>query len=658
MSWLFLAGIGIGFSPATWAQSLDWNWVGFNHLSKAVIDQELPPLPEELSQGEVEFWVQQVEISFLRQAKDQGFFGATIHSTVQRLSAPLSSPSQVSTSPEEWEIEFKITEGPQYQFGTLALEIAIDSTTPPKTFPERNAWPRYLNAKQLRSESGELYNLDDLLRDRRTLTRQFSQAGFVNVKLGDSSRIDDKAHRVDITFRVQTGQAVIFDTLILRNTRARSRDTLQGLTRSSLLRDLVPYARGDTLRGRRNEALIEKLQYTGVFNFVRLEDSLTVGADGRSALILRTEEKIPGSIRGELFYETQYGAGLSGEARHGNVAGTLNDARVGAGLAWNKQHALLAYGSPLTFGQLLRFDNELTVEWFQDKLPDANLFDGDFRAANIASLSKPVTRWLRLLSGAELEYAVRYAEAEEELGALRREYASNFNWVNSAFISFLDKTSNPAKGWRAALTWGNGGPIYEKGEILIGQDRHNWVEAKNAWYWYPPGLKPIKLAARLDGGRFFGVGGLNAGRFLLGGPRNVRSRNFQTICPDQAYPGEGNCPVKDKNFVLAYGLGSAELRLSPFDFSYVNPKHKWAWIKPLELVAFVDYGKVWDLEDEAEDFTQETFYSSGFGLGKSAGFGFRYPLLGIFNLRLDFPSAWGADKPWTQRWILDLAQAF
>src|SRR5690606_887246 len=219
-----------------------------------------------------------------------------------------------------------------------------------------------------------------------------------------------------VIYTVERGDAVVFDTLIVRSRRTPAAgigDSVEGLTRESLLRSFFTYSRGDTLRISLNDEVIEKLQSTGQFNLVRLEDELidtTPGAGaggGRSRLILETEEKVPGRLGGSVFYETQYGFGVSAQTSHSNLAGTLQEGRAGASIAERRQTAQLGYGSPLLFGTLLRFDNDLTTEWYQDKLPDENPFGGDFRVANLASLSRSFTRWFRWVSGAELEYKSR-----------------------------------------------------------------------------------------------------------------------------------------------------------------------------------------------------------------------------------------------------------
>ncbi|HEX2613836.1 MAG TPA: BamA/TamA family outer membrane protein, partial [Fibrobacteria bacterium] len=498
------------------------------------------------------------------------------------------------------------------------------------------------------------YRRERVVADKRALVRAYGNAGFVRAEADNETVARDSLARVDVTYEVKRGAPVVFDTLLVNVRRAAADDSLGGLTREDLLRSLVPYHRGDTIRVDDNDKVIEKLQSTGLYNTVRIEDTLLPGGKG-SVLTLDVEEKVPGRLHASVFYETQYGFGVAGDVSHSNVAGTLKEARIGSGLAQDKQYGTVGFGSPLLFGYLLRFDNDFTVEWFQDKLPDESPFHGDLRVANTANVSRNFTAWLRGVAGAELEYKNRIVA--DSVGDLSREKGGLLNVTTTGFASFLDQPLNPTRGVRFALTVGNGGPILQDGDLNVVQKRHNWVEARSATYTYPSWLPQAKFAFRLDGGRFFGAGGQNADRFFLGGPRSVRSYGFRQVCADVPPPDEGSCPLDQDALEPAYFLVSAEARLSPFAFASVPSRGFAGFFRPLDVVPFVDYGKVWNLRSENFSFSRD-FLESGYGKAVAYGGGIRYPLLGIFSMRLDL--AWGrpGNGSWPDQWVIDLAQAF
>jgi outer membrane protein assembly factor BamA len=209
----------------------------------------------------------------------------------------------------------------------------------------------------------------------------------------------------------------------------------------------------------------------------------------------------------------------------------------------------------------------------------------------------------------------------------------------------VDEPMDPARGVRFSLTWGNGGPLQRDNVFRFTEFRHNWIEAKTSQY-YPFPLRMIRPATRLDAGRFFGEGGPNSDRFFLGGSRSVRSYGFQHLCP--MGPGDIVCEAQDSS--LAYLQASAELRLEPLLF--LNPRGKLHSLAPLQIVPFFDFGKVWDVRHPIR--FRPTDGNLPPGEGYAAGLGVRYPLLGIFNLRLDFVLKGTGGKGF---W-LDLAQAF
>ena len=632
-----LALQGVVAPPARAA--LNPEFAGNTSFSAAVLRNLTPEDPTDARRDNVIEWAADAEWLVERHYHERGWLDARVEATVV-----------AGTDADDWIVNIAVSEGTRYRYGPVRVIVDGDSAG---TVP---------GDPGLRARPGRVYAEAEIIRDSREIRRAFGNAGFVRAEVRQNLILRDSAHTVAVLYTVDRGDAVVFDTLIvhsLRTPSAGSGDSMRGLTRESLLRSFFTYTRGDTVRIGLNDDVIEKLQSTGQFNLVRLEDELidtTPGnGGGRSRLILETEEKVPGRLNSSVFYETEYGFGASVRTSHSNVAGTLQEGRVGTSIAQRRQTANLGYGSPLLFGHLLRFDNDVTTEWYQDNLPDAAPFGGDFRVANLASLSRSFTRWLRWVSGAELEYKSRVVAASAD--QLERENGGLLTLANTGFLTFLDHPLNPTSGTRFAFTLGNGASIYERGSLRTLENRHTWLEARTAAYGHFPGYNQFVAAVRLDGGRFFGAGGQNVERFFLGGPRGVRSYGFRQLCPNAPAPAVGSCALTETAIEPAYVLASAELRLRPLDFPWVSSQGVAGFFKPTEFVPFVDYGKVWNLRDENLTMTRE-FFDSGVGRGIAMGGGIRYPLFGIFTLRLDF--AWGrpGGGKAPDQWLIDLAQAF
>lgn len=583
--------------------------------------------PEEYDEDGLRSWREDAEFYIADLYRGVGYFDIQVKTALQK-----KSPDS-----KNWDAEVTIVEGSRYLYDSVRVVAP-----PAKARPE--------DPDDLEAKAGKPYQGEALLKDRRFLLRLYGDAGYVRVEVDDKVAVHSATKTVSVDYLVDPSYPVVFDTLVLRTTRAPPADTAAGITREKLLRDLVPYQRGDTVRISKSDKLIEKLQYTGAFNYVRFTDSLHTDTSRGSSLYLYAEEHVPGNAHSSIFYETQYGLGISADARHSNVAGTLHEVRTGASLAQFRQNMYAGYGSPLTFGYLIRFDDDADVNWYQDKtLHDhQGMFGGDFRSANSSRLTFPLAYWIRLVANAELEAKSRM------LGAGLRERDLNLNFIQSAFFTFLNQQMDPTRGVRVALTWGNGGPLVKGNTFDLTEFRHNWIEAQTAQYYYLPALRQVKLATRLDGGKFFGEGGSNSERFFLGGSRSVRSYDFQSLCLEKT-PGDdgtgadGACVGQNQS--LAYYLASGEVRIEPFDFGSISPKSLWHHLIPIQIVPFVDYANVWDTRGNSPLDAPGNIRTSGEGY--AYGLGIRYPLLGIFNLRMDFARGSGTHIFW-----LDLAQAF
>jgi outer membrane protein assembly factor BamA len=641
---------------------------GNSGLGKRRLMEVIDPEPAEYTKDGLQSWREDAEFYLVDLYRSYGYFDAAVRTDL----------SPRGQDARDWDAVFAITEGPRYVYDTVSVlgarlrqdgerlpstrdsaagptaTVAAPADTAPAPTPVNPRPPApdtgivpligpAIDTSELDARPGKPFRQDALLADRRSLMRLYGNAGFVRVEADDRIDIRKDTKSVKVEYLIDPGEPVVFDTLEVRNMRAPPHDTLPGLTREELIRHLVPYARGDTIRMSSNDKLVEKLQYTGAYNFVRIKDSLRTGADGRSTMYLYAEEHVPGSLRSSVFYETQYGPGFSVDARHSNVAGTLDELRSGFSFAYERQTIYAGFGSPLIMGTLVRFDDDVDFNWYQDQdaVPfNQGPFGGNFIWTNSSRLTWPHSYWLRLVADAELEAKSRMT------GEDTRERDLSLNFIQTAFATFVDQPMDPTRGVRLALTWGNGGALQKDNVFRFTQYRHNWFEAKTSHYYPVPGLRMLKPATRLDGGRFFGQGGPNSDRFFLGGSRSVRSYGFQNLCP--MGPNDSVCVAQDS--ILAYVQAGVELRFEPFWF--FNPRGHWHTLSPLQIVPFFDFGKVWDVRHETH-FTWKGDKPAS-GEGYAEGLGVRYPLLGIFNLRMDFVlKGSGGHFFW-----LDLAQAF
>ncbi len=567
-----------------------------------------PRISDSLSEAEWRDWEIRAEEVLAALYADRGFFDVKVESE--------AGPGRESGSGKA--LVFRVTEGIRYRFAGIEVTVGDGA-------------PVLIDLDALEAISGEPFELEGIYRDRRLIARVYGNKGYVHARVAEDIALVSQSHSVRVNYKVNPGNLVVFDTLMVANSREGAQHTKAGLTNPVVFRSLLGLRRGDTVSAEAVAELEKKLRSTGIFNYVQVRDSVLENAEGRSALVLKAEEAFPGELQAGLFYETQYGPGVSLEWRHYNLAGRMHEGKWGISFAQRRQSHSLGYGSPLFFGTSVRFDNDLYMNWYQDQgqAYHRGLYDGDFEIANDAQLSRSFSRFARLISSTELR-------GESQLrGDNSRIRGVNLNYINSAFLTVLDNLFSPTSGWRTSLTWGNGGPLIRKGNLQFYDFRHNWVESKIAAYL------PFGVAVRLEGGRFFEKGGLNSQRFFLGGPRSVRSYGWRRLCPRLQV--EVGC---ESDLEPMYGLGSFEWRFQPIPPGWVGRDSYLRHISQFQWVPFVDYGSVWPVG--------KAIHPEGVGL--ALGLGVRYNLLSIFNLRLDY--AWDPRLEGQSQWVLDLAQAF
>jgi len=581
--------------------------------------QSLLELPEQTSGWEAEDWESWAEDAgpLLAEAyHDEGYFDARVEVS------PLFVDS--TNAGKGLAIDVKIFEGPRYRFGAVDIHLA------------KGNFPQY-NPSDLSCRTAKPFDKSFVYSDQRDLLKFYGDAGFLKAQAAESLFYDTSDKLVNVAFHVDPRQALVFDTLTLHIQREGDTTGLPAKTSTKLLRSLFTLHRGDTLSLSDINDFERKLKSTRAYSFVRIRDSLLPDAGGRSALILNAEEKVPGELEASGFWENQYGLGGSVDWSQDNMGGHLQEGHTTVSLAQRKQSLYLGYGAPLVFGTLVRFDNDFLVDWYQDasQVQGDGWFHGNFDISNESKLSKQFLPWLRVVSGAELLGTSTLSDS-----GVQRDF--NLNYITSVYLEQVDDPVNPTLGARVGLTWGNGGPVFEHGGLSIFDNRANWFEADNAGYL--PIAPWLVAALRLDGGRFYGDGGINSERFYLGGPTSVRSVDWRTVCPQYV---AGIC---NDNIEPAYFLTSLELRFSPFLPSWISPDGRWAHLIGLQIVPFADYGNIWQVGQSL----------TATGEGRAVGLGLRYVFLSLFNIRVDYAFD-PRDNPRDisdQRVILDLSQAF
>ncbi|MBF0432694.1 MAG: BamA/TamA family outer membrane protein, partial [Fibrobacteria bacterium] len=585
----------------------------------------LPKTFENSSIHDITKWSEGIKSELIYQYEDLGFFDVSVGVAVQ---------ADSSEGEKEWQVNIIITEGPRYLIDRVILNILDSSRS-------------LITKKKLRSRPLREFNVEDMDRDKRDIEKIYGDIGFAKRRVSQRIDFNDSAKTVDVVFDIDPSYLVIFDTLIIRNKREKKSEYTNGLSDPDLMQRILKFKRGDTVRLSKTNLYKSKLKSTRVFNYVRIKDSILVDKNNRSALLLLTEEKIPGHINSALFWETLEGFGGEAGWAYNNILGQFYDTEVKTRIAQRRQYVHVSIGNPLLLGYKLRYDNELDFIWRHKELVDRYEMS-PFDAIFSSSLSRPFSSWAHFVGTIEFERTTE--QTVDESNVLKDPRVINLNGIATLSLSFVDNEFNPRRGSRFSFIYGNGGPLIDEDKKLRLVDlRHNWGELNSSYFY--PFITGFVGALRLNGGAFSNAGKTNARRFFLGGKNSIRSANFREVCPEKELyyeEGKDSSNVCVPNSTPVYYLASLELRMQLLSGFHPWKNAFWDSFRQMQIVPFTDYGKIWQ---SGEKVLPE-------GEGFSVGLGVRVPLM-FFNFRFDYALGWDAGPDWgMQKFIIDLAQAF
>ncbi len=577
----------------------------------------------EYNGSSLKYWKDGILDEILSYYESLGFFEVSAYIKIISKSTgiELQSNSKLKLSSlGSWQTLIVVVEGPRYSFGNVTISTLDDSDP-------------LVQLADLKSQDGKNFSFQIAQEDKEFIDKKYGEKGYAKRKVQIEFDVSDSLNKVDVSFEVDPSYLIIFDTLIIDNRRESRGKKVNGVTRQGFMRNLLPFERGDTLNLSEANSFKKKLKSTKSFNYVRIRDSLLIDKEMRSAIIVRTEERIPGSLGGNVFWETEDGFGMGTYWSHKNILGRFYHGMGKLRLAQRRQKITLGLGNPLLFGSSIKSQNELDLVWRQEIRPEESPFDALLSSSLIWIFNSHWSAFSKL----ELVSTTNNT----------RERVLDLNWINSLKMSYVDDVINPRRGVQLKWIHGNGGPLLDANEeFRLAEIRHNWFEMNSSFYF--PMLSNYILALRLDGGSFLGKGWTNSRRFYLGGNSSIRNKDAGELCPERTLNEDSGLLLCREDLTPIYYLTSLEIRAIPFYHKKFSKISFWRHFKYMQFVPFVDYGRIWDKSSSQNED----------GKGFDLGLGVRVPIL-LFDLRFDYAVGWDKGPDFSDnRIVVDLAQAF
>ncbi len=479
----------------------------------------------------------------LKALRSQGFYGAEVK-------------VEIDTTAEPTHIVFRINLGPPYNLTSLDIQI-------PEA--EESLLPTLPGANELGLALGEPARSAAILDAESAIVAWFKSHGFPFIRVAKREVVvDHKAQAVLVSFQMEPGPLASFGSTEIEGLES---------VKETVVRNKIPWTRGDRFDASLLLALRQRLRKTGLFASVRVAVGESLEEGVYLPVTVTVKERKHRTIRAGVNYYTTEGAGGKVSWEHRNLLGR------------GERLSLTGTISQVTVAGEGRFRKPEIIRVDQSLLLNARggVDDTDAYTSRYYGGSLEIERELsdRMILGVGPAFRVSKVEQLDQEERFRLvSLPSRFNWDTS------DNLLDPTGGGRLALRFS---PFYD----MLSRDL-GFVKGYGSYSRYYQLLKkPFLVVA----GR--GALGTIAGaepeeipadeRFYAGGGDSVRGFPFQSVGPRVA-----STPVGGRSLVEF----SLELRLK------VTEK--------MGLVAFLDAGSAF--ESVLPDFDEELGYGTGLGL--------------------------------------------
>ncbi len=493
----------------------------------------------------------------------QGYYGGSVAIAIQ--GTPVEAMRPDTELPDPVPVTVSVDPGPLFHFG----DIRITGMPPgPMTREDRKA----LQLKDWPLTEGEVARSGAILAVEGRLVEAWRQRGHPKAKIANREVIaDHRTNLVDVRLEVSPGPEAHFGAV-----------TVDGLQRvdPEYARFMTGIEPGEPYDPDVVERARKRLQDTGVFGSVSIEEGATVGPDGLLPIAFHFDERKRHLVGGGVSYSTVDGATLEAYWMHRNLFGHAESLRFDASVSRIGADSLsdLSYLLATTFRRPGVFTPDTDATF---KLSAIREFVDTYQSKSIGGRVGLERRFNQRLTGSSA-VNVEYDNVDDAFG--NNEYLL-VSLPSQLDYDARDNKLDPTQGLRGTLDAEPFTDILSGTVALV-------AKGTLSGYYAVAGNDRMILAARGSVGSIVG-GDLEdipaTRRFYLGGGGSIRGYEYRTVGPKI-----GSEVVGGLSFVEA----SLELRLRVTD--------------TIGIVPFIDIGAAY--EDPIPDFSQTFRVGAGVGL--------------------------------------------
>ena len=468
------------------------------------------------------------------------------------LQVNLGVPEVTVSEDKKWIfVTMKINEGPQFSINKISFSGDIFFTDKELT-------------EAVISKEGEIYSEMDIRKDIQKLTEMYQDKGYAFANVLRTLQIVPGENKMDVEFSFEKGKIVYFGRIYIKgNTK----------TRDKVIRRELRIREGERFSGSAFRRSKENVNRLGFFEpgSVVFKTITRKGRDDVFDVEISLKERNTGQISLGAGYSSATGMFFQGSISQNNFRGKGQNLGVRTLLSGASKDITLSFTEPYVFDS--KWTGGGDIFFSNNDLNDAYRLRKNGFALR---LGHPVSEYTRLLA----TYKYENTTIRDTIDTSIDEELENGVASSIRMILIWDERNN-----KFEATKGFYGSFATEYAGLGGEKK--WWRNEGEFRYYRPVVKELVFKSRIYAGKLFKVDGQRiprSAKFFLGGPRNLRGYQYQSVGPHRT-------AVSRNGSLYSFNIGSLFST-----FSQLELEHPLVREAGLKWAVFFDIGGAGDID--------------------------------------------------------------